>query len=174
MRALAWAPGSTKLPLTDSASARAADAGHPAPRLRVVDLPVHALTEYSNRKKGSNIRQKKTIREYSTDSFHPYRRVQHCLPPNAWRASRSTFPARGYPSAAFNAAHYATSAALVYRAVTCATTLCVTTGSAPSTLPMGGAKGERKVRQRGDGEKQPPSANKNTLRVTSYCASQVT
>ena len=59
MRALAWAPGSTKLPLTDSASARAADAGHPAPRLRVVDLLVHALTEYSNRKKGSNIRQKK-------------------------------------------------------------------------------------------------------------------
>ena len=35
-------------------------------------IALHALTEYSNRKKGSNIRQKKTIREYSTDSFHPY------------------------------------------------------------------------------------------------------
>ena len=32
---------------------------YPAPRLRVVHLLVHALTEYSNRKKGSNIRQKK-------------------------------------------------------------------------------------------------------------------
>ena len=34
-----------------------------------------------------------------------------------WRTSRSTIAVRGYPNAAFNAAHCATSAALVYRAV---------------------------------------------------------
>ena len=30
--------------------------------------------------------------------------MQHCLPLNPWRASRPTFPVRGYPSAAFYAA----------------------------------------------------------------------
>ena len=30
--------------------------------------------------------------------------IQHCLPLNAWRASRPTFAVRGYPSAAFYAA----------------------------------------------------------------------
>ena len=56
--------------------------------------------------------------------------IQHCLPLNAWRASRPTFAVRGYPSAAFYAAEV----------VTCATTLRVTPGSAPSTSPTGGAK----------------------------------
>ena len=55
--------------------------------------------------------------------------IQHCLPLNAWHASRPTCRARASQLCV-----------LRWRAITCATTLRVTTGSAPSTSPTGGAK----------------------------------
>ena len=56
-----------------SASARAADPGHPAPRLRVVDLRTTStcLDRIFESEKRFEYSPKKTIREYSTASFHP-------------------------------------------------------------------------------------------------------